>query len=196
MKVVVLAPHTDDETLACGGAIAKYIERGSDVFIYVFSCGTSNYAEFLGACKAFKAKGSTFKNKSFKTRLLNQSRQEILDCMIEIKKDIEPDVVLLPASSDCHQDHQVIHDEGVRAFKHSTILGYECPWNSFNFSNTAYVRLSPDHITTKVIAMQEYTSQFDRPYFKEETIISLARVRGLQAGCEYAECYEVIRQFL
>lgn len=193
MSVVVLAPHTDDETLACGGTIAKFVEAGREVFVYSFSCGTSSTAEFRAACRALNVTGEAF---NFHTRYFVDARQSILEKLIEIRKEIKPSIVLLPASSDCHQDHQIIYGEGKRAFKHSTIYGYEAPWNSFNFSNTCYVTLSPDHMVRKVSAMQEYVSQFGRSYFKEESIISLARVRGMQAGCEYAECFEVVRQFL
>lgn len=194
MSVVVLAPHTDDETLCVGGTIAKMIEAGREVYIYAFSTGTSNINEFKSACKGLKATPHPFTH--FKTRAFPDKRQDILDCMIEIRKQINPSIVFVPASSDCHQDHQVINQEGKRAFKHSTIYGFEAPWNSFDFSNGCYSTLSPDHMVAKVAAMQEYTSQFGRSYFKEESIISLARVRGMQAGCEYAEAFEVIRQYL
>jgi LmbE family N-acetylglucosaminyl deacetylase len=193
-QVAVLSPHTDDETLCCGGTIAKYVEAGHDVYVYAFSCGTSNETEFTKACAALGATGRPFTH--FKTRQLSEKRQSVLDILVEIKKQINPEVVLLPASDDCHQDHQVIHREGVRAFKHSTIYGYEAPWNSFTFKNHAYNVLSADHVTTKVAAMQEYSSQFVRSTFKEEVIISLARVRGMQVNTEYAECFEVIRQFI
>lgn len=193
MSVAVLAPHCDDETLACGGTIAKFIEAGRDVIVYSFSCGTSNTAEFRAACRALKVECEVF---NFHTRYFIDARQAILENLIDIRKEINPSIVLLPASSDCHQDHRVIYEEGKRAFKHSTIYGYEAPWNSFDFSNGCYVTLSPDHIVTKVAAMKEYTSQAGRLYFKEESIIALARVRGLQAGTEYAECFEVIRQIL
>jgi LmbE family N-acetylglucosaminyl deacetylase len=194
MRVVILAPHTDDEVLGCGGTIAKYIERGSDVYIYAFSAGLSNVKEFSAACRSLKAEFNPFTH--FKTRNFNESRQSILDCMVEIRKQINPNIVFVPAQSDCHQDHNVITQEGIRAFKHSTIYGMEFPWNSFNFSNVCYNVLSPDHITSKVAAMQEYVTQADKIYFKEQNIISLARVRGMQAGTEYAECFEVIRQFI
>lgn len=194
MSILVLAPHTDDETLGCGGTIAKYAERGADVYVYAFSCGTSNHGEFMGACKVLGATGHPYSH--FKTRVFPESRQQILDCILEIKNQISPTVVFVPATSDAHQDHQVITEEAKRAFKHSTIYGYECPWNSYNFSNTCYNVLSPDHITSKVAAMLEYSSQVTRPYFQNDNIISLARVRGMQAGSEFAECFEVIRQFL
>lgn len=194
MSVLVLAPHTDDETLCMGGTIAKLVEAGRDVYIYAFSCGTSNVSEFRAACKGLKATAHQFTH--FHTRIFSESRQHILNCMIEIRKQINPSMVFVPASSDTHQDHVVISQEGKRAFKHCTIYGYEAPWNSFNFPNTCFVTLSPDHMVSKVAAMQEYVSQFGRSYFKEESIISLARVRGMQAGSEYAESFEVIRQYL
>jgi LmbE family N-acetylglucosaminyl deacetylase len=194
MNIVVLSPHVDDETLAVGGTIAKYIERGADVYVYAFSTGLSNVNEFRAACKSLKTTSHPFTH--FKTRHFGEHRQQVLDCMVEIQKQLKPNVVFVPAQSDCHQDHQVITEEAKRAFKHATIYGYECPWNSYNFSNTCYNVLSPEHVTAKVIAMQEYSSQFSKIYFKEENIISLARVRGMQAGTEYAECFEVIRQFI
>jgi LmbE family N-acetylglucosaminyl deacetylase len=192
--VVVLSPHTDDETLCCGGTIAKFVESGHNVFVYAFSCGTSNEEEFTKACKALGAQAHPFTH--FKTRYLSHNRQGILDILVEIKKQINPQVVFIPASDDCHQDHQVLHEEGKRAFKHSTIYGYEAPWNNFSFKNHAYTVLSAAHVTTKVAAMQEYNSQFVRSAFKEEVIISLARVRGMQVNQEYAECFEVIRQLI
>jgi LmbE family N-acetylglucosaminyl deacetylase len=194
MRVLVLAPHTDDETLGCGGTIAKFIERGSEVKVFAFSCGTSNPNEFLKACERLKAEANV--TPTYKTRTFPEQRQEILEQLISIRKSFDPHIVFVPATSDIHQDHQVICQEGMRAFKHSTIYGMEFAWNSYNFSNSCYNVLSPDHLTQKVIAMQEYSSQVNRIYFKEESIISLARVRGMQAGSEYAECFEVIRQFL
>lgn len=193
MSIVVLAPHVDDECLCVGGTIAKMVEAGREVFVYAFSTGTSNESEFKAACKGLKATAKIFK---YPTRSFTDYRQSILEDLIEVRKKQKPSIVLLPAYSDCHQDHRVIHEEGKRAFKHSTIYGYEAPWNSFRFDNDCYVTLSPDHMTSKVAAMQEYESQFGRQYFKEESIISLARVRGMQAGCEYAEAFEVIRQYL
>lgn len=194
MSVVVLAPHADDETLSCGGTIAKFVEAGREVFVYLFSSGLSNTSEFNSACSHLKATAHAFPH--FKSRVFSSSRQDILECMVEINRQLKPSIVFCPASSDCHQDHRVIYEEAKRAFKHSTIYGWESPWNSFDFSNTCYVRLSPDHITAKIQAMKQYESQKERIYFKEYNIISVARVRGMQAGCEYAECFEVIRQYL
>lgn len=54
---------------------------------------------------------------NYEVRELPQSRQQILEELLQLNKRINPDLVLLPAASDIHQDHQVIHQEGMRAFK-------------------------------------------------------------------------------
>lgn len=194
MNVVVLAPHTDDEALGCGGTIAKMVEAGDDVYVYAFSCGQANMKEFIKACDTLDVAAHPFTH--FTTRTFNESRQIILDSMLEIKKLLNPDVVFVPARSDVHQDHQVITQEGMRAFKHATIYGYECPWNSYDFSNGCYSRISRTHLNKKIKALTYYKSQGQKIYFREENIISLARVRGMQANCEYAESFEVIRQII
>lgn len=189
----MLAPHTDDETLGCGGTIAKLVERGYDVFVYAFSTGTATHKEFNHAVHALGATPCHF---DFPTRLFHDHRQSILDIIIDIRKEKDPRIVFLPAPSDCHQDHQVVSQEGIRAFKHTTVYGYELSWNSLNFNNTCYFILSGDHIGKKFVAMNEYESQRGRIYFQDENMLSLARVRGMQANTIYAECFEVIRTFL
>lgn len=194
MNVVVLAPHTDDEALGCGGTIAKLVERGYDVYVYGFSAGTATQREFTRSVHTLG--GEPFLFQEIETRYFTLKRQEILDAMIVIREKLNPKMVFVPASDDIHQDHQVINQEGIRAFKHTTIYGYELCWNSTGFKNVCYSTLSGDHIDKKMKALQAYESQAGRKYFKDEAMLSLARVRGMQANVEYAECFEVIRQFL
>ena len=59
---------------------------------------------------------------------------------------LEPDAVLLPTAEDIHQDHATIAAEGLRAFKRTTVLGYEIPWNQFRFAKQAYVVLEERHV--------------------------------------------------
>ena len=68
-------------------------------------------------------------------------RQDILELLIALWEEWSPDIVFQPSLHDVHQDHQVIAAEGLRAFKRTTILGYEIPWNNFDFAYQAYVSL-------------------------------------------------------
>ena len=99
----------------------------------------------------------------------------------------------MPSLDDVHQDHKTVAEEGLRAFKNKTILGYELIWNNLKFNADCFVSLSEKDIDLKLSALQEYKTQFNRPYMKKEFIYSLARVRGVQISCELAETFEVIR---
>ena len=77
----------------------------------------------------------------FDVRTFPDRRQEILELLIALWNDWQPDVVFQPSLHDVHQDHQTIAAEGLRAFKRTTILGYEIPWNNFDFAYQAYFAL-------------------------------------------------------
>ena len=94
---------------------------------------------------------------------------------------------------DLHQDHSTIAMEGLRAFKRTTILSYELPWNNLNFSTQGFVIVSEAHLKKKTTALSCYESQHHRYYMSEEFIKSLAITRGTQIGQKYAEAFEVVR---
>jgi LmbE family N-acetylglucosaminyl deacetylase len=133
---------------------------------------------------------------NYEVRKLSYVRQEILEELIRIKKQYEFDLVFIPSLHDIHQDHTTIAQEGVRAFKNCTLLGYELIWNNLTFNTQCFVKLKEKHIQAKVNALQEYKSQGKRNYLSSEFIFSLAKARGVQVGSEYAEAFEVIRLFL
>ena len=130
---------------------------------------------------------------NFQVRKFNYVRQEILEELIKIRKSQKFDLVLIPSLKDIHQDHAVIAQEGVRAFKNTSILGYELIWNDLQFDTTCFVKLEKRHVETKVAALSRYESQNVREYMSPEFIWSLAKMRGVQVNASYAECFEVIR---
>jgi LmbE family N-acetylglucosaminyl deacetylase len=120
-------------------------------------------------------------------------RQEILEDLIKLRKEIAPELVLLPSLHDIHQDHSTVAQEGLRAFKQHTILGYELIWNNLSFSTTCFVKLEQRHIQKKCDALYEYASQRHRDYTSSAFVTSLATTRGVQIGAKFAEAFEVIR---
>ncbi len=102
----------------------------------------------------------------------------------------------MPSVNDIHQDHFTISNEGIRAFKFSTIFCYELIWNNFTFNTTCFFQLEEFHLIKKIEALNEYKSQGHRYYVNEEFIRSLATVRGVQIGTKYAEVFEIIRLML
>ncbi len=129
----------------------------------------------------------------FDVRTFPERRQDILELLVALWEEWEPDVVFQPSHHDVHQDHQTIAQEGLRAFKRTTILGYEVPWNNFDFSYGAYICLERRHIERKVAALSHYASQQHRRYADPEYIWNLSRVHGVNVNREYAECFQVYR---
>ena len=205
-NVYVLAPHTDDGELGAGGTIAKLIESGANVFYFAFSTAAESLAEGLPedilnteVIEATYRLGIPKKNViiySYKVRKLNYARQEILEDLILHKNRLFPDLVLMPSLNDIHQDHATIAQEGLRAFKNTTILGYELIWNNLTFNTTSFVNLEKRHVQAKVDALAAYESQNTRTYMSSDFIFSLAQTRGVQIGVEYAESFEVVRWVL
>jgi LmbE family N-acetylglucosaminyl deacetylase len=129
----------------------------------------------------------------FDVRRFYDFRQDILEEMIKLRNFIKPNLVFVPSPTDIHQDHQVISNEGLRAFKNTSILGYEMPWNNVSFNTRSFSILEEKHIQKKIKALKEYHSQRYRNYLNEDFILSLAITRGVQIGEKYAEAFEVIR---
>jgi LmbE family N-acetylglucosaminyl deacetylase len=202
-NVFVLAPHTDDGELGAGGTISKLIESGANVYYFAFSTAEQSVPdgypkdilkiEVINATQKLGIKKENVIIYNYEVRKLNYVRQEILEDLIEFRKKIFPDLVLMPSLHDIHQDHSTIAQEGLRAFKNSTILGYELIWNNLTFNTTSFVRLEEKHVQAKCDALREYKSQNKRDYMNKDFIFSLAKARGVQIGTQYAESFEVIR---
>ncbi|MFN4947325.1 MAG: PIG-L deacetylase family protein [Chryseotalea sp.] len=205
-RALVLAPHTDDGELGAGGTLAKMIEAGVEVYYAAFSTAEQSVpegfpkdilkTEVKKATLTLGIKPENLFIYNYEVRKLNYMRQELLEVLVKLRSRINPDLILLPSLHDIHQDHVTVSQEGLRAFKQRTILGYELIWNNLKFDTTSFVKLNKQHIQTKVNALQQYASQKHRDYLSEEFIFSLAKTRGVQIGCEYAEAFEVIRMIL
>ena len=100
----------------------------------------------------------------FDVRTFPEHRQEILELLVALWEEWKPDVVFQPSHHDVHQDHQTIAQEGLRAFKRTTVLGYEIPWNNFEFSYGAYLSFEERHLERKIAAVERYASQQHRRY--------------------------------
>lgn len=202
-KVLILAPHTDDGELGCGGTISKLIDEGAEIFYAAFSVCEISVPEGLPTNilelelqKARKVLGIKEENMflyHYPVRTFPEHRQEILQHLIDIRNKINPDLVLMPSLHDIHQDHATIATEGVRAFKNTTILGYEMLWNNLSVNSQTFVILSENNVNKKIEAFNCYESQKFRNYANQDFIKSLAAMRGTQIGEKYAESFEVVR---
>jgi LmbE family N-acetylglucosaminyl deacetylase len=202
-RVLVLAPHTDDGEFGCGGTIARLLEEKAEVRYVAFSIATKSLPEgFPPDTLAKEVRQATAEMgipedglvlHDFEVRTFPEHRQDILEILIALREGWEPDAVFMPSLHDVHQDHQVVAAEGLRAFKRTTVLGYEIPWNNFNFDYQAYVGLEQRHVERKVAALAKYESQQHRNYANPDYIWNLARTRGINVNREFSEVFEVYR---
>jgi N-acetylglucosamine malate deacetylase 1 len=202
-RALVLAPHTDDGEFGCGGTMARLVEAGAEVRYVAFSIATKSLPEgfppdtlareVLEATAEIGIPDSGLTVYDFEVRTFPERRQEILELLIALWEEWAPEAVFMPSLRDIHQDHQVVAAEGLRAFKRTTVFGYEIPWNNFNFDHQAYVGLEERHVERKVAALDRYASQQHRNYANPEYIRSLARTHGINVNRDFAEVFEVYR---
>lgn len=202
-NVLVLAPHTDDGELGSGGTISYLLEKKAKVYYAAFSTASDSVpsglpkdilkTEVINATRQLGIEKENLIVFDYQVRKLNYSRQDILEDLIRLRNSIHFDLILMPSLNDIHQDHLTVSQEGLRAFKTCSILGYELIWNNLTFNTTCFVRLEERHLQNKINALKSYESQNGRDYVSSDFIKSLATARGVQIGAKYAEAFEVIR---
>jgi len=202
-RVLVIGAHTDDVEMMCGGTIAKFLDCEREVHYATFSFADKSLPEGFPegttrdeVVEAAKILGIPMLNLNlfdYEVRIFPNFRQEILEDLIRLRKEINPDLVITHNANDTHQDHKVISEESFRAFKQTaSIWGYESFKNNRSFDNDLYVKLNQIHMDKKIEAISEYKSQIIK-YDNKLSIIALANYRGAQVNHKYAECFEVMR---
>jgi LmbE family N-acetylglucosaminyl deacetylase len=202
-KVLYISAHCDDIEFSCGGTLSKMVDSGIDVSVLNFSfCANSLppgvkasdiKSEFFQSMNNFGINKKDIFTYDYPVRELPNNRQDILEIMVKYKNKMNPSLVFVPNSNDVHQDHNVVFNEAVRAFRGSSIFGYELPWNCLSFNSNCHIKLSKKNVEKKYSSIDIYKSQKFRGKSDRELVFSQARVRGCQIDTEYAEAFEVIR---
>jgi len=200
-KVLFIGAHPDDIEIGCGGTIVKFLEEGRTVNTVVFSlvnpAVSMDPAILLNECKesfdrlGIKRSNGLFFN--YEMRQLTRDRQSILQELFDVKDKLKPDLVLIPSPNDLHQDHATVSKEGMRAFKETTTLAYELPWNNLVFKSQVFLTLTEKQVNKKMYAVSAYVSQAYKHYMKNGFLKAVAQMEGGRVGVDYAEAYEAIR---
>ena len=216
-RVLVVAPHPDDETLGVGGTIAKYSAQGDEVFVLMVSghlppiYSRKAYEETVSeAYSAFSVLG--VKKSEFleipATMIGDQPLHEVNSRILKVVNDFNPHIVLCPYP-DRHIDHRLVFDsvmvatrpvgigrdiEIVAAYETLSETHWNAPHIEPNFTPNWVVDIS-DHISEKLNALECYKSQiseFPGPR-SIEAVEALAKFRGTQAGFAYGEGFHIVR---
>jgi LmbE family N-acetylglucosaminyl deacetylase len=216
-RILVVAPHPDDETLGVGGTIAKYSAQGDEVFVLIVSghlppiYSRKAYEETVSeAYSAFSVLG--VKESEFleipATMIGDQPLHEVNARISKVVNDFNPHIVLCPYP-DRHIDHRLVFDsvmvatrpvgvgkdiEIIAAYETLSETHWNAPHIEPNFTPNWVVDIS-DHISKKLNALECYKSQiseFPGPR-SIEAVEALAKFRGTQAGFGFGEGLHIVR---
>ena len=214
-KIVVIAPHPDDEVLGLGATISRFAAMNIEVSILI----VSGHLPPLYDQKSFNIT-KIEAEKAFK--IMNVSNWEFLEIpattvhqvpVVELNSKINnflklhnPDWVFIPFP-DRHIDHRTIFDSSVVSCRPNNkncpkvVLAYETlsetHWNVPGIEPAFIPDLFIDtsnYMKQKEKALNSYNSQIDGNQSRSvEACMALAKFRGSQNGCDYAEAFKVVR---
>src|SRR6185295_4413766 len=129
----------------------------------------------------------------FTTRVFPDSRQEILEYFLELRKGFQPDLIFVHSKQDVHQDHNTMTDEALRAFRGITVLGFDVVRSSYGFFPHFLVEVTEEDVQRKIAALSKYETYRDRYYFNSELTRSIMVRHGALAERQFAEGFDILR---
>lgn len=197
-KVCFIGAHPDDIEIGCGALIA-HIAGQTDVRCVTLSDNQKNpllknvvkehyrSMEVLGIPKENVIVGQ------FETRRFPHYRQEILEYLINLNKDFHPEIVFVHTKADIHQDHATITEEALRAFRGTTVLGFDVIRSSYGFFPSFLVEVTESDVEKKIAALAEYHT-YDSKYYFDPAVTRATLIRhGALAERKYAEGFDILR---
>lgn len=217
-NVLVIAAHTDDEALGCGGTIARHVAEGDTVYAVFLADGVTSRPDATpeeleqrnaAAEKAHKILGITKAhmlgfpdNRMDSVPLLDMVQK--LETVIE---EIKPEVVYTHHYGDLNIDHRITHQatmtacrpvpgssiNEIYAFEVLSATGWNNP-NSHPFMPNAFVDIS-EHLGTKMEALAAYDLEMRKAPHSRSLINArrLAELRGSEVGVSAAEAMMAMR---
>lgn len=216
-NVLVIAPHSDDDVLGCGGTVRRVIEAGGKVTVLVATVGDVQFyhskktvlantrvEEFHNALDVLGVQDGRVLYMNQEQRLHMMPIVDLISEFDKVIREVKPTAVFIPYPS-FHQDHKTVFDAAFAALRptphtdHIRLVAmYEYPfivWSTHDSSKNRFYIDITEQLDHKVRAMSQHKSQL-RPsaeLISLETIALWAARRGLEIGVKYAESFEMLR---
>lgn len=197
-SLLFLGAHPDDIELGCGAFLADLAGQ-ADIFCMTFSNNKKNpdlqnlANEHYDSMHVLGLQDHQIGLGSYETRRFPDFRQELLQEMLELRKKYQPEIVFVNTPKDIHQDHQTLTEEATRAFRGTTVLGYDVLRSSYGFFPHFLAEVSEKAVETKITALSKYSTYADRYYFAPDIIRATAIRHGALAERPFAEGFDIIR---
>lgn len=214
MKVIIFAPHNDDEVLGVGGTIVKHVTNGDEVYICEVTVGKNKERADLIKQEALQAHEILGVKKTYflDFPVVGLSTMPVIELNKKIHnvvQEVKPDIAYIPHKGDMHIDHKVVAESAMVALRPvdspqvRAIYAYETlsetEWNIQSADNlfvpNVYVDIT-DTIDKKLEAMKCYQSQlYSFPHPRSlKAIESLSQLRGSTVCVNHAESFMLIRE--
>lgn len=197
-KVCFIGAHPDDIELGCGAFISN-IQGKTDILCVTLSDNQKNPAlthlveEHYRSMAVLGVGRDHVQVGSFITRRFPELRQEILEFLYQLNREYKPDIVITHTRSDIHQDHQQTTKEVLRAFRGTTVLGYDALRSSYGFFPHFLAEVNEGDVEKKIQALAEYSTYHDKYYFSADVLRSTLIRHGALAELPFAEGFDILR---
>ncbi len=197
-RVLFLGAHPDDIELGCGALLHQIVDK-TEVLCVTLSDNQKNpdlknvKDEHLTSMAVLGVPAEKVVFGPFTTRVFPDSRQEILEYFLKLRRDFKPDLIFVHSQHDIHQDHNTMTDEALRAFRGITVLGFDVVRSSYGFFPHFLVEVSEESVNKKIEALSQYETYRDKYYFNSELTRSIMVRHGALAEIPFAEGFDILR---
>lgn len=197
-KVLFLGAHPDDIEIGCGALIAHIVGK-TDILCVTLSDNQKNpdlknlVGEHHNSMSVLGVPGEKAILGEFETRRFPHQRQEILEYLLKLRHDFVPDMVFVHTRADIHQDHGTVTEEALRAFRGTTVLGYDVIRSSYGFFPSFLVEVTEADVSKKIAALAQYTTYQSRYYFESDVTRSTLVRFGAICERPFAEGFDILR---
>ena len=197
-KILFLGAHPDDIELGCGALIAQIVQQ-AEIRCVTLSDNQKNptlkhlVEEHYKSMQVLGVPENCIELGQFETRNFPYARQEILEYLINLNKAFRPEIVFVHSKADIHQDHAAVTEETLRAFRGTTVLGFDVLRSTYGFFPNFLVGVSEQEVETKIRALAQYQTYADKYYFDPEVTRATLKRQGALAERPYAEGFDILR---
>jgi LmbE family N-acetylglucosaminyl deacetylase len=197
-RVLFLGAHPDDIEIGCGALISNIVGK-ADLMCVTLSDNQKNpeldhlVGEHQNSMRVLGVPENRVVLGQFETRRFPQARQEILEYLIQINRSFKPEIVFVHTKADIHQDHGTLTEESLRAFRGTSVLGFDVIRSSYGFFPNFLVEVSEKDVQTKIEALAQYTTYQNRYYFNADITRSTLIRNGAICERPYAEGFDILR---
>jgi LmbE family N-acetylglucosaminyl deacetylase len=197
-RVLFLGAHPDDIELGCGALLHQIVNK-TEVLCVTLSDNQKNpdlqniKGEHLKSMAVLGIPAEKVVFGPFTTRVFPDSRQEILEYLLKLRRDFQPDLIFVHSQHDIHQDHNTMTDEALRAFRGITVLGFDVVRSSYGFFPHFLVEVSEESVNKKIEALSQYETYREKYYFNSELTRSIMVRHGALAEIAFAEGFDILR---